>query len=188
MAQEQHLKLINEAIERHDVAIWNKWRQEHPDIRPDLSGTDLRRADLKKAALQGVIFKDANLRGTDLSYSDLSGADLNKANLVRTHLSAANLAEANFSGANLSEANFSEANLSEANFSDALLLGALFLGADLNKANLEDNVKDLLPSQIRTAKHWETAYYSKGILEGLGLPLDHNEKLRREVEEKKAKE
>jgi hypothetical protein len=158
MANEQHLKLINEAIEKHDIAIWNKWRQENPDIRPDLSGADLRE--------------------TDLNYADLSKSDLNKANLIRTHLSAANL----------TEANFSEANLDGANFSDALLLGALLFGADLNKANLEDNVKKLSQSQIRTAKNWETAYYCKGILEDFGLPLGHNETLRKGIEEKKAKE
>ena len=186
MAHDEHLKLINEAIKKQNIAIWNKWRQENPDIRPDLSGMDLRRANLKAAALQGVILKDANLRGTDLSWADLRGADLNRTNLIRTNLSAANLTEANFSGANLSEANLSEANLCEANLSEALLLGALLLGADLNKAKFEDNVKDLMPSQIRTAKNWETAYYSKGVLEGLGLPLDHNEKLRKVSEERES--
>ena len=178
MSQEQHLKLINEAIEKHDIAIWNKWRQENPDIRPDLSGADLRRADLKKVIVHEVISRDTNLRETDLNYADLSKSDLNKANLIRTHLSAANL----------TEANFSEANLDGANFSDALLLGALLFGADLNKANLEDNVKKLSQSQIRTAKNWETAYYCKGILEDFGLPLGHNETLRKGIEEKKAKE
>ena len=64
MAHEQHLKLINEAIKKHDIAIWNRWRLENPDLRPDLSGTDLRRKDLKRASLHKVIFKEANLRGS----------------------------------------------------------------------------------------------------------------------------
>jgi hypothetical protein len=186
MAQDEHLKLINEAIQKQDIAIWNRWRQGNPDIRPDLSGIDLRRANLKKAAFRGVILKDANLRGTDLSSADLSGADLNRTNLVRTNFSAANLTDANFNGANLSEANLSEANLNQANFTEALLLGALLIGADLCRASLEDNVKSLMPSQIRTAKNWETAYYSKGTLEDLGLPLDHNEELRKGTEEKQS--
>jgi hypothetical protein len=58
MAHDEHLKLINEAIEKQNIAIWNKWRQENPDIKPDLSGMDLRRANLKEAAFQGVILKD----------------------------------------------------------------------------------------------------------------------------------
>lgn len=188
MSQEQHFKLINEAIAKHDITIWNKWRQENPDIRPDLSGIDLRRADLKKAALQGAILKDANLRGTDLSCADLSGADFHKANLVLTHLAAANLTEADFSGANLCDADLSEANLCEANFGDAVLVGALFQGADLNKAKLEENVKDISPFQIKTAKNWACAFFNEGILERLGLPPDHNETLRKENEAKKAKD
>jgi uncharacterized protein YjbI with pentapeptide repeats len=188
MAQEQHFKLLTEAIQKRDIAIWNRWRQENPDIRPDLSGMDLKRADLKKAALQGAILKNANLRGTDLSFADLSGADFHKANLVLTHLGAANLTEADFSGANLCDANLSEANLCAANFSDAVLVGALFQGADLNKTRLEENIKDLSPSQVKTAKNWECAFYSEAILDRLGLPPDHNQTLRKEMEEKKAKE
>ena len=178
MAQPQHLKVMNEAIEKHDIAIWNRWRQENPDVRPDLSGSDFVRADLKNAALNSVILKEANLRGTDLSQADLSRSDLNGANLVRTHLTSANLTEADFNKANLCEANLSDANLCEANFSNANLLGALLHGADLNKAQLADNVRDLTLFQIKTARHWENAYFCEVILEALGLPADHNEILR----------
>jgi len=179
MAQEEHSKMIHEAAAKHDISIWNKWRQAHPDVTPDLSGIDLRRADLKQAALDGVILSEANLRGTDLSMADLRGADLHKANLVLTHLGGANLTKADFSGANLCDANLSDANLNEANFSETVLVGALLQGADLSKAKMEVSVKDLSPSQIRTAKNWECAYFSMAILESLGLPSDHNETLRR---------
>jgi len=182
MAQEQHLKLINEAVQKHDIAIWNKWRQENPDVQPDLSGADLKRANLKNAALQGAILRDANLRGTDLSKADLRGADLNGTNLVLAHFDAANLAAASFSGANLRDANLSEANLREAKFSDSILVGALFLGADLSWANVEDTVKDLSPYQIKAAKNWQSAYYGTGLLERLGLPPNHNETLHKETE------
>ena len=188
MAQEQHSKLIHEAAQKHDIAIWNKWRQEHPDIKPDLSGTDLKRADLKKADLHGAILTDANLRGADLSDADLSRADLHKANLVLTHFDAAILAGADFSGANLCDASLSGANLCEVNFNDAVLVGALFQGADLSKARLEENIKDLSPFQIKTARNWECAYYDIGLLERLGLPPDHNEALRKENGGKEVKE
>jgi hypothetical protein len=182
MAHEQHLKLINEAVEKHDIAIWNKWRQENPNIQPDLSGADLKRANLKNAALQGAILRDANLRGTDLSNANLQGADLNGTNLVLAHFDSANLAEATFRGANLRDANLSEANLKEAKFSDSILVGALFLGADLSKANVEDTVKDLSPYQIKAARNWENAFYGTVLLERLGLPPDHNESLEKQPE------
>ncbi len=188
MAEEQHQKIMHEAADKHDISIWNKWRQQHPEIRPDLCGIELKRADLKQAALHGAILRDANLRGSDLSKADLSGADLHKANLVLSHLDSANLTDADFSGANLSDASLSEANLSDANFSEAVLVGALLLGADLNEAKLENNVKDLSPSQLKTARNWDHAYLNPGILETLGLPPDHNEQLRKAIEEKRMKE
>jgi uncharacterized protein YjbI with pentapeptide repeats len=183
MANEQHLKQLREALDKHDISIWNNWRQENPQVRPDLSGSDLRRVDLKHAAFDGVLLTDANLRGTDLSHADLHGSDLHRANLIRAHFNAANLAEADFSEADLSEANLSEANLSKANFSHSLVLGALLLGADLSSANLEDNVKSLSLSQIKKTRNWETAFFSYGILEELGLPLDHNEAMRQKTVE-----
>ncbi len=187
MAQEQHVKLIHEAVQKHDITIWNRWRMENPDVRPDLSGMDLKRADLKTAALQGAILEEANLRGTDLSHADLRGADLHKANLVLSHLGAADLAEADFSGANLCDADLSEANLSNADFSEAELVGALLQGADLSRAKLAENVKDLSAFQVKTARNWEHAYYSASLLEHLGLPPDHNEMLQKETEEQKTK-
>ena len=157
MAHADHLKVIKEAIEKKDIEIWNKWRQENPDIRPDLRGADLSEANLQQADLQGVILKDANL----------SGADLNKANLMGAKLRGADLSRADISGTNLSGTNLSGADLCEANLSRA----------DLNLAQLS-YVRGLVPSQIKSAVNWEAAFYSQEILVSLGLPPDHNEKLR----------
>ena len=74
----------------------------------DLSGADLRWADL---------------RHTKLNRADLSGVDLSAANLSNSDLS-----EANLSGANLSEANLSGANLHGIDLSDVNLSGAIYRG------------------------------------------------------------
>ena len=187
MADEHHLKMIHEAIARHEIAIWNRMRRENPDAIPDLSGADLRRSDLRRADLHGVIFREANLRAADLGEADLSGADLSRANLMLARLGSANLSGADFSGASLIDANFTAANLSGADFSDAMLGGALLLEADLNEASFEKNVKDLTASQVKGAKNWGKAYFSRSVLENLGLPPDHNETLRKETEERRAK-
>jgi uncharacterized protein YjbI with pentapeptide repeats len=52
MANEEQLELIKQGVD-----AWNKWRVKHPDMRPDLSGTDLPRA-----ILSGVDLTRANLR------------------------------------------------------------------------------------------------------------------------------
>ena len=73
---------------------WNKWRDENPDIRPDLSGADLSGWNLRGADLSEANLVDANLIGADLRDSTLF-----KANLFEAYLIAAKLGSANFHGA-----------------------------------------------------------------------------------------
>lgn len=69
-----------EQIERlkRNIQEWNVWRQEHPEIQPNLSGVYLSGADLSRT----------DLSGTDLSGADLSRADLNGAYLSFTNLNS----------------------------------------------------------------------------------------------------
>jgi len=95
----------------------------------DLSGANLRGADLSSADLSGANLSGANLRSADLSGANLSGADLRSADLR-----SANLRSADLSGANLSGADLSSADLSGANLSGADLRSANLSGADLRSA------------------------------------------------------
>jgi hypothetical protein len=47
MADEEHVALLKQGAE-----VWNKWRQENPDVRPNLNEADLNEADLGGAALR----------------------------------------------------------------------------------------------------------------------------------------
>lgn len=57
MANEEHLNLL-----KHGVDIWNQWRTEHSEIRPDLSEADLSNIDLSSANLNSANFSGADLR------------------------------------------------------------------------------------------------------------------------------
>ena len=81
----------------------------------DLSGADLSGADLRRANLSGADLSDADLRRANLRRADLSGADLRRANLSGAYLSDADLRRANLSGADLRRANLSDADLRRAN-------------------------------------------------------------------------
>ena len=145
MANQQHVDILLEEEE-----AWNIWREENPDIQPDLSGEELHMKYLKKLNLRG-----ANLSGAKLIGEEFLGIDLMKANLSKVDLSQAILCGANLSETNLSEADLSyayftayggdpddpeleAANLSGANLSKANLSGAVFGGADLRRANLRE--------------------------------------------------
>ena len=114
----------------------------------NLSGANLRGADLYEANLSGAKLSWANLSGADLYEANLSGAKLRGANLYEANLRGANLSRTDLSGANLSGANLSWANLSRtdlswANLSGANLYGADLRGADLSGANLyEANLRE----------------------------------------------
>lgn len=62
MADEEHVALLKQGVD-----AWNAWRDENPDVSPDLSRTDLARANLRKANLVR-----AKLYGSDLARANLS--------------------------------------------------------------------------------------------------------------------
>ena len=99
MADHEQFELLT-----RDVPAWNQWREDHPDLKPDLSYAVMRGADLTLANLAGAILHEAdlvlaNLRGADLRHADLSGA-----NLIGARLLGVDLAHANIRGADLSTA------------------------------------------------------------------------------------
>lgn len=79
-------------ILKSGVAAWNAWRNEHPDVRPDLSGANLTRANLR----------GANLNGADLTYANLGHAVLT--NLKGANLRGANIVDTVFANVDLSQA------------------------------------------------------------------------------------
>jgi len=155
MADDNHIAQLMK-----EVAAWNAWREENPDIRPDLSGanlTDLSGADpkaklsnpnfgkaiLAEANLSKADLRNANLTGAVLYKAILRGADLREAYLTGADLTSADLNEANLSGAYLDYADFflafvNDADLSKADLSKARLQGAQLQRADLREANLRE--------------------------------------------------
>lgn len=162
MADEWQVELLT----AEGVYEWNLWRENNPELRPDLSGAylkdlDLRQANLTNASLRSVNLEQANLGGADLRKADmydvnLLDADLREANLSKVWLEGANLHGANlhrtileladlhraklgmadFGGSNLRLANLSWSDLRGANLHEADLTSARLVQADLSGADL----------------------------------------------------
>lgn len=96
----------------------------------DLTGSDLRDANLRSTNLEGVI----------LTRTQLENADLREANLKNAQLVGANLAHADLRGANLQGANFQGTNLTNTDLRDTDLTSATF-----ERANLADAMVDNAP-------------------------------------------
>ena len=134
MANEEQLSILKQGVE-----VWNKWREENPDVLAvDLRETDLAGAYIPDAHLLRANFRGANLRGADLTGAHLPGADLYIANLTQANLVGANLRGADLNGAKLIDANLRGADLFSANLTHADLTGANLIDANLRGAKLID--------------------------------------------------
>jgi uncharacterized protein YjbI with pentapeptide repeats len=160
MANDEHVALLKKGLD-----AWNTWRDKNLNIRPDLSGVDLSRANLGGANF-GAIRPDFSVKkiegagdltqllkedhtqlakAPDLRSARFIETNLSKANLMGADLKGADLSGADLSGADLSGANLGEINLEEANVTPAQMdrmgvssLGTvpLRMGTDLTGANL----------------------------------------------------
>ncbi len=133
MANQEHLDILSKG-----VVVWNLWRQEHPETKPNLSGADLSGANLTGANLTEAILSQVNFLGAKLSNARLNYATLNNARLNEVDLSKAELIGANLFNAYLTNANLRGANLTRANLMYADLMGAKLNNACLNQTNLND--------------------------------------------------
>ncbi len=119
MANPEHLKILKQGVE-----VWNKWREDNPEVRPDLSEADLDVWEIP--SLINANLELANFEKTNLSWSILMGSNLQKANLNGSLLV----------GANLSHANLSEATLLNANLSTSILVGTNFTNAKIQNTRI----------------------------------------------------
>lgn len=126
MANKKHLEIIEKG-----VVAWNEWRQNNPDLKPDLSDSIL-----SESNLSGVDFSDACLSCASLNEANLSNANLCGADLQETEFFEANLCGANLSGAEIACSSIEQADLSKANLSNANLGGADLTWANLSEADL----------------------------------------------------
>ncbi|MBI5846077.1 MAG: toll/interleukin-1 receptor domain-containing protein [Deltaproteobacteria bacterium] len=126
MANEEHLAILRQGVE-----VWNKWREDNPDIRPDLEEADFAGADLSEIDLGNAYLLKANLKGANLFKAYLHHAYLSEADLTGANLCEANLAESDLVGAYANGADFADAELRHAEIWDAN-----FSGADLSCASL----------------------------------------------------
>ena len=129
MANEEHLNIL-----KQDTEIWNRWRQEYPDIIPNFSGATLPKTDLIGADLVNTDLVKGILVGTNLFAANLPAANLKGALLFKTNLSRANLSGADLRGTDFRDDNLRDIDLSGSNLSNAIFLGTVLCNIDLSKA------------------------------------------------------
>lgn len=193
MADEAQVKILKQGVK-----AWNKWRQENPEILPDLTaiemlqsnlgGINFDAADLTDAKLGGSYLGGANLINAALSFADLSGTVFDAAELVHANLSDSNLSGASLNGTNLHVANLRRAVLRDVSVSHTFFRDVEFQGTDLTHSKMRFSTLvecDLSAAKgLETIRHdgpssigIDTIYRSGGnipevFLRGCGVPED----------------
>ncbi len=145
MANAEHVEMLKQGVD-----VWNQWRDDNPEIRPDFVGAnladvELESANLSFAFLEEIDFTHKNLSGAkfsnaDMRYAKLQGANLTQAKLNNANLNGARMSQAILKDADLSDAILRSVNLDQANLKDAVLTGASLSGASLSYADLSGSV------------------------------------------------
>ena len=163
-----------------------------------LLGTDLTNANLSHADLRGAVFKLEASSVRSGQYATLTGANLQGANLEGTQLTG------RMRGVNLRNANLKRADLSFADLRDCVLKGAKtsstrFYAADFSGVDLSDidfgslddvrsidvaganlgSAQGLDATTLRKLDNWLLAYVNSDRTKSLGLPQDHNERIKK---------
>lgn len=132
MANLEQLSLI-----RRSVTDWNAWRQQYPEVQPNLGGADLRAVVLEGADLQSADLHEADLTSARLLGANLSQADLRWSILLQANLNNVKAQFASFDEATAAEVTMVHADLSSASLRNTNLNVSDFDGATLTNANLE---------------------------------------------------
>lgn len=98
--RQSHFELLS-----NGPIAWNNWRNEYPEVEPDLSS-----ADLSEKNLSGY-----NLHSCNLQHATLANCDLQDVNLTNANLEGANLAGSYVYWTTLRNANICMLQLTKAN-------------------------------------------------------------------------
>ena len=126
---------------------WNQWRAHQPEhfypqlsradlSDQDLSGYDLRNADLSFSLVANTDFQRADLRGAAFQFAKADGAEFTRAQLQQAHFFGTQLRLVEFPHADLRGALFRGTDLQNVNFRNADLRDSTFIDASLDDADL----------------------------------------------------
>jgi len=168
------------------VDVWNAWRTEQPEIRPDLSfakidgpvffrvdfrGANLEHSDLSRVTIVDSDLSNANLGGAELRRTVLNDSRVRTVNVINADLHRADFTGTDFAESNFAGSSFEGTRLVRADFERAVFGGTVFGNVDLSGARNLGSAVHHAPSTIGI----DTIYESKGkipegFLRGAGVP------------------
>ncbi|HEX8734684.1 MAG TPA: toll/interleukin-1 receptor domain-containing protein, partial [Pyrinomonadaceae bacterium] len=115
--------------------VWNRWREDNPEVTPNLSETRLYDLDL-----EGVNLSSADLSNTFILDCNLSNVIFNAAILLRVRLSNVRLFRSDLRRSTLSSVAIEHGSLEEATIADTTIGGVDFYAIDLKNTDFSNAV------------------------------------------------
>ncbi|MDJ0597167.1 MAG: pentapeptide repeat-containing protein, partial [Pleurocapsa sp. MO_226.B13] len=126
----RHLSMLKKG-----VRAWNSWRNNNPDVIPQLSGITLKKGEFDN--LDGYNLDRANLAGFRGVFISIQNASLIEANMEKAELEGGSFIGSNFSGANLKKINIQYTHFNRAIFRETNLYKACILDSDFKEVSFE---------------------------------------------------
>lgn len=153
-------------------------------------GANLDYAKLRYVVADGAFFVNAHLSWAEMDHASFTWADLRHTIIIQAKMSHSHLLGALLEGTHLEWTDLELADLQHANLQHANLMGANLTGAwldfaDVKYANfrtLGSETRGLTPGMMMTCSNWQLAFYDPDMLQQLGLPPDHNQKLQKQMD------
>ena len=160
MADEGHLNILNQGVK-----VWNRWREDSPEAKPNISQAKLSPSNLMEINLSG-----ANLREVGFNFCNLAGANLNRADLNLASFIETNLSHANLSHTILLRTTFNTSHLNGAIFDHAVFSETVIINTDLSNALGLDTCYHVGHSSIDHRTLIQSGKLPLNFLRGCGLP------------------
>ena len=128
IGNQQHLDVFKKGVK-----VWNSWRCDNLQIKPDLRGLDVASVLPQERVISNIGEEKSGiyLVSINLSETNLQGAVFEDAILLNANFKGANLSSANLKGANLARANLKKTNLSKTNLQKTNVAGVIYSGGIL---------------------------------------------------------
>lgn len=165
MANKEHLEILQQGVE-----VWNKWREENPEIVPDLSGADLSDLELSLANLSHCNLSEIELKGSILNETNLSNSDLSRSRFIGVILWGVNLSYSAINYTKLTNTILFKNYFQQTDFTKVVINKTIFVQTNLSTAIGLDRISYIDYGSIDTV----TLHLSQGkipeiFLEACGI-------------------
>ncbi|GMX64359.1 pentapeptide repeat-containing protein [Paenibacillus elgii] len=131
MIHGEHVEILKKGVKH-----WNKWRENNPDVHPNLRGVNFYDLEIEYNCVYGEPhFESANFSNTDLSSSIIRDGIYINCNFSNSTLNYADLCFAYFSSCDFSNTSMRVAKIGSTHFNNCR-----FNSTDLSYASAEDTI------------------------------------------------